>query len=157
MKAVRSLVLLLLVGVSYVGIDLWWSPAPDYANLREGEWRKRLSPEAFEILREGATEDACSGALLAEKRPGDYLCKGCGATLFSAADKYDSKTGWPSFTRPAADLMVKHRQQNTPLAVVIEVRCSVCQGHLGHVFPDGPEPTGRRYCINSGALDFQAR
>lgn len=123
--------------------------------LSDAEWRERLTPEQYRILRESGTERAFTGELNAEKRDGRYHCAGCGAELFVAGAKYDSGSGWPSFTRPAAQETVEEKSDFSHGMARTEVRCAKCGGHLGHVFPDGPEEAGgMRYCINSAALDF---
>ena len=129
----------------------------EHINLPESEWRKKLSPEQFHVLREAGTEPAFSGRYDNNKADGIYRCAGCALELFDSADKYDSGSGWPSFTRPiAADHVVAHQDATHGMRRV-EVRCARCEGHLGHVFPDGPGPTGLRYCMNSAALDFEPK
>ena len=128
---------------------------PDAAALSEAAWRKRLTPKEFHVLRERGTERAGSGALLHEKRPGVFRCAGCGQPLFRTADKFDSGTGWPSFTRPIGGNRVRVAIDTRHGMRRKEVRCARCGGHLGHVFADGPPPTGERYCINSVAMDFE--
>jgi len=126
----------------------------DKLNLSEAEWRERLSPEQYQILRQGGTERAFTGAYDKNKAAGDYTCAGCGAPLFTSDTKYDSGSGWPSFYAPVdADVVDEHRDMAHGM-VRTEVRCARCDGHLGHVFPDGPNPTGLRYCMNSASLDF---
>ncbi len=126
-------------------------------DLPESEWRKRLSPEQYSVLREGGTERAFTGIYNDNKAPGDYHCAGCGALLFKSDAKYDSGSGWPSFIKPADnDAVVEHRDISHGM-VRTEVRCAKCDGHLGHVFPDGPAETGLRYCMNSAALDFESQ
>ena len=126
-------------------------------DLPDTEWRKRLSPEQYSVLREGGTERAFAGIYNDNKAPGDYHCAGCGALLFTSDAKYDSGSGWPSFIKPAdTDAVIEHRDVSHGM-VRTEVRCAKCDGHLGHVFPDGPAETGLRYCMNSAALDFEGQ
>ncbi len=126
-------------------------------DLPDSEWRQRLTAEQYNVLREGGTERAFAGILNDNKSPGDYHCAGCGALLFKSDAKFDSGSGWPSFIKPAdTDAVVEHRDVSHGM-VRTEVRCAKCDGHLGHVFPDGPAETGVRYCMNSVALDFEAQ
>jgi peptide-methionine (R)-S-oxide reductase len=118
----------------------------------EDEWRKALTPEQYRVLREKGTERAFTGAYWDAHDQADYLCAGCGTPLFRSADKFDSGTGWPSFSTPAAPEAVATESDETHGMVRTEALCASCGGHLGHVFPDGPEPTGLRYCINSLSL-----
>jgi peptide-methionine (R)-S-oxide reductase len=120
--------------------------------LSDDEWRRRLTPEQYEVLRRHGTERAGSGCFLGTKEPGTYVCAGCDNPLFPSGVKFESGTGWPSFTQPLApDSVVEHEDRSYGMRRV-EVRCARCDGHLGHVFPDGPPPTGLRYCMNSVAL-----
>jgi peptide-methionine (R)-S-oxide reductase len=128
------------------------SPTP--GSTSEGEWRKRLTPEQFQVLRQHGTEPPGSSPLNHEKRTGVFTCAGCGRPLFMSATKFESGTGWPSFVQPikgAVATQVDHRFGMRR----VEVHCAACGGHLGHVFPDGPAPTGQRYCMNGVALEFR--
>ena len=126
-------------------------------DLPEEEWRKRLSPEQYQVLREGGTERAFTGVYWDNHDEGAYRCAACGAELFDGGTKFESGSGWPSFTGPAAKDHVTLHEDASHGMVRTEVRCAKCGGHLGHVFPDGPGPDGLRYCINSAALDFEKR
>ena len=122
--------------------------------LSETEWRRRLGPQRYHILREAGTERAFTSPLLNEKRKGLFLCAGCALPLFSSAAKYDSGTGWPSFTRALPNAVVYERDRSFGMARTEEL-CRRCGGHLGHVFDDGPPPTGKRHCINGLSLKFR--
>ena len=121
----------------------------------DAEWRETLTPEQYRVLREGGTEPPFSGELLSVKQEGEFRCAGCGQPLFASGSKYDSGSGWPSFTSPAASDAVEEKVDQSHGMTRVEVRCARCEGHLGHVFPDGPGPDGLRYCINSAALSFK--
>jgi peptide-methionine (R)-S-oxide reductase len=120
----------------------------------EEQWREELSPEEYEVLRRAGTERAFSGEYVYNKDTGMYQCRGCGADLFSSDTKFDSGSGWPSFFEPAIAENIETHDDTSHGMVRTEVRCRRCGSHLGHVFPDGPNPTGLRYCINSCALNF---
>jgi peptide-methionine (R)-S-oxide reductase len=121
----------------------------------DAEWRQELSPEAFRITRKHGTERAYSHPYNDEKRDGLFNCVCCGEPLFSSEDKFDSGTGWPSFTQPIKEEQVGEQEDNSFFMRRTEVHCARCNAHLGHVFPDGPEPTGLRYCINGVSLKFE--
>ena len=124
-------------------------------NLTDAEWREKLSPEQYHVLREGGTERAFTGKYEKNKAEGMYYYAGCGAPLFSSDTKYNSGSGWPSYTAPVEGEAVDEHRDMSHGMVRTEVTCAKCEGHLGHVFPDGPGPTGLRYCINSASLDFK--
>ena len=125
-------------------------------DLTDAEWREKLTPEQYHILREHGTERAFTGKYEKNKAAGEYVCAGCGQPLFESEDKFDSGSGWPSFTKPAETGMVDEFRDMTHGMVRTEVVCAKCEGHLGHVFPDGPRDAGGlRYCINSASLDFK--
>ena len=132
------------------------APARDAFPIQrsEEEWRRDLSPMAYKVLREHGTERAGTSPLNAEKRPGVFACAGCGTPVFAADTKFESGTGWPSFTSPVEG-NVGTSEDRSFFMVRTEVHCAACGGHLGHVFPDGPAPTGLRYCINGVALEFR--
>jgi peptide-methionine (R)-S-oxide reductase len=126
-------------------------------DLPEQEWRQRLTPEQYHVLREAGTERAFTGRYWDNHDDGQYRCAGCGEPLFDSATKYESGSGWPSFTTPLEDRAVSEHVDTSHGMRRVEARCARCDGHLGHVFPDGPGPNGLRYCMNSASLDFTPR
>ena len=129
----------------------------DKKTKSDAEWRQQLTPEQYHVTREKGTERAFTGAYWNSKKDGVYRCVGCGAGLFSSDTKFDSGTGWPSFTEPMNTANVVLEDDTSFGMRRIEVRCKHCGAHLGHVFPDGPGPTGQRYCINSCSLNFEEK
>jgi peptide-methionine (R)-S-oxide reductase len=124
-------------------------------DMTDAEWRERLTPDQYRVLRQGGTEAPWTGELLRTKGQGQFKCAGCGQPLFDSDTKFESGSGWPSFTEPADTEAVTEYRDDTHGMVRTEVRCARCEGHLGHVFPDGPGPNGLRYCINSAAMEFE--
>ncbi len=129
--------------------------APEKIVKTDAEWRKELTPEQYYVTRQGGTERPFTGPFLNEKRAGVYMCVSCGAPLFRSEAKFESGSGWPSFTQPVDEAMVEEITDRSLGMVRTEVRCAACEAHLGHVFPDGPGPTGLRYCMNGCALDME--
>ncbi len=123
----------------------------------DAEWRAELTPEEYHVLREKGTERAFTGEYYQTKTPGVYLCRGCGQELFDADTKYESGSGWPSFYQPVAPERVQEHVDESFGMRRVEITCSRCGGHLGHVFPDGPKPTGQRYCMNSASLKLEPK
>lgn len=131
------------------------SPQTNRFNLSEEEWRQRLTPQQFRVLRKSGTEYPFSSSLNSEKRKGTFVCAGCALPLFPSETKFDSGTGWPSFFKALPNAVSLHRTPADFLLSRVEVRCARCDGHLGHVFQDGPPPTGERFCMNGVALEFR--
>lgn len=129
---------------------------PHRVEKTDAEWKEYLSDNEYQVLRQKGTERAFTGVYYAEKAEGVYCCRGCGTVLFSSKTKYDSGSGWPSFYEPISKEAIREQDDRSLFMRRTEVLCGVCDGHLGHVFPDGPKPTGLRYCINSCSLRLEA-
>ena len=147
MKRLWPVLLLLLAAAA--------GQAQDKVSHTAAEWKKMLTPEQYHVLREKGTERAFTGKYHDNHKAGTYVCAGCGQVLFDSDTKFDSGTGWPSFYAPASKKAIDNLKDDSYGMHRIEVQCSRCGGHLGHVFQDGPKPTGLRYCINSASLDFK--
>jgi peptide-methionine (R)-S-oxide reductase len=153
---------MILITVSFVFVSIFFSQTPysgetnmDPKNKTDKEWQSCLSPTEYNILRQKGTEPPGTGKYYKHDEDGTYHCAGCAAPLFNSDTKYDSGSGWPSFWTPVDSTSISAYSDNSLSMQRIEIRCSKCDGHLGHVFKDGPDPTGLRYCINSASLDFQ--
>lgn len=144
-------------------MELNWEKVNEYANNKspkpskrieksEEEWKEKLTQEEFQVMRKHGTDRAFSGEYCHEYEPGLYACACCGTELFDSSEKFKSGSGWPSFTEPVKEDAIRYENDSSMLMNRIEVLCNVCDAHLGHVFPDGPEPTGLRYCVNSTSL-----
>lgn len=149
----KKLALLALLLATIVGAE---PPRPKVVKT-DAEWRKQLTPQQYEVLRKAATERAFTGEYTDNHKAGTYSCAACGSELFTSDKKFDSGCGWPSFWAVAAKDKVKLLQDDSHGMQRIEVRCATCDGHLGHVFDDGPKPSGKRYCINSVSLKFKPK
>jgi methionine-R-sulfoxide reductase len=140
--------------IEVYSVELGATVTVDVVEMSDDEWRGRLSDEQFQVIRRQGTERPFTGALLHNKDEGVYRCAACGTDLFLSSTKYDSGSGWPSFFAPVAAANVDTRIDSSHGMVRVEIRCSRCGAHLGHVFEDGPRPTGQRYCVNSTSLSF---
>lgn len=158
------LLIFLFALIGFVGLNAWRSraqeptkPASFAVQMTDAEWKEKLSPQAYRVLRHHDTERPGSSPLNRVKKPGDFLCAGCDQVLFKTEHKFDSGTGWPSFYQPANEKALGSKTDYKLVLARTEVHCSRCGGHLGHVFSDGPKPTGKRFCINGVSLKFQEK
>lgn len=161
MNKTLILIVFSLALIGLLGLNVWKSQAEEKNNQKDfpvtksdAEWKKQLSPDAYRVLRKHATERAGTSPLNKVKEPGEFRCAGCNNLLFKTAHKFDSGTGWPSFYQPANKTAVGSSTDYKLVYPRTEIHCSQCGGHLGHVFGDGPRPTGKRYCINGVCLKF---
>ena len=156
-------VIFVIAVVGFVALNVWKTTAEEKPNEKfavtktDAEWKEQLSPKAYRVLRHHDTERPNTSPLNKVKEPGDFLCAGCDQVLFSTEHKFDSGTGWPSFYQPANDKALGSKTDYKLVLARTEVHCSRCGGHLGHVFSDGPKPTGKRYCINGVSLKFKPK
>ena len=160
----KTLILIFVIAVvGFLGLNIWRAQAQEKASKSfevqksDVEWKEQLSPQAYKVLRHHSTERPHTSPLNEVKETGAFLCAGCGHLLFLSDHKYDSGTGWPSFYQPATNDALGSKTDYKLLMARNEVHCSRCGGHLGHVFPDGPKPTGKRYCINGVSLEFKSK
>lgn len=150
----KRILLLLALAIGSLSVLAFQSPKIEKITKTDAEWKRILSPEAYNVLRKQGTERAYTGKYWNNHEKGTYVCAGCGLELFSSAEKFDSGTGWPSFWQPIRIGVIEEHRDTSLGMVRTEVHCARCGGHQGHVFGDGPKPTGLRYCINSVSLKF---
>ena len=155
MKTLSFILSIFIISFTYAQSTTTQNTKATKMDKPEKEWKQELTPEEYRILRNCGTEPAFTGKYYKHKEDGTYVCAGCGTELFSSDTKYDSGSGWPSFYAPVGKNTIKEIEDTTFGMRRIEIKCANCDGHLGHVFPDGPKPTGLRYCVNSLSLGFK--